>query len=97
MKAVALVACVALLAGCFGYNSSAKRWSYVGDSILVVGGGAAIGVATSTTNPKCTATDGVCPYYPPVSGSMIGGIVLVAAGLAGIIYNITRPTVKTSR
>src|SRR5438093_5964747 len=41
MKVMALVACFAL--GCFGYNSSAKRWAYVGDTILVIGGAAAIG------------------------------------------------------
>jgi len=41
MRVVSLVLCVALLAGCFGYNSSAKGWSYVGDAILIAGGAAA--------------------------------------------------------
>jgi hypothetical protein len=97
MKAVALLACIALLAGCFGYNSSAKKWAYVGDGILIVGGGAAIAAEETSTTEKCTSTTGICPYHSPVSGAMIVGIVLVTAGLAGILYNITRAPVKTSR
>jgi len=97
MKAVAVLACLALLAGCFGYNSSAKKWAYVGDTVLVVGGGTAIGLDVTSSPDKCTSTTGICPYNAPVGGAMIAGIVLVTAGLAGIIYNVTRAPVKTSR
>src|SRR5213078_4192689 len=34
----ALMACALLLGGCFGYNKSAKRWAYVGDTVLLLGG-----------------------------------------------------------
>ncbi|HEY1558709.1 MAG TPA: hypothetical protein VGF94_27995 [Kofleriaceae bacterium] len=97
MKASALVACIALLAGCFGYNSGAKKWAYVGDAILIAGGGAAIAADETSTTPKCTATDGVCEYHAPVGGALVAGVVLVTAGLVGIIYNLTRSEVKTSR
>jgi hypothetical protein len=97
MKAVALVACVALLSGCFGYNSSAKKWAYVGDTVLIIGGGAAIGAEAVSKPDKCMPVmGGTCPYNAPVSGGMIAGIVLVTAGLAGIIYNVTRAPVKTN-
>ena len=92
MKAIAL-ACA--LAGCFGYNSGAKKWSYVCDSILIVGGGAAIGADLATRPPPCTGPN--CPYMSKVDGGLVAGIVLVTAGLVGIVINATRPTVKTSR
>ncbi|HUJ63409.1 MAG TPA: hypothetical protein VLX92_33150 [Kofleriaceae bacterium] len=95
MRAVAIVACIALLAGCFGYNSSAKKWSYVGDAVLIVGGGAAIGADQATKPGKCTGTD--CPYAPPISGGLVIGAVLVVAGVVGILINATRADVKTSR
>ena len=97
MKAVALVACIAVLAGCFGYNSSAKKWAYVGDTVLMVGGAATIAVDVTSTPDKCTSMTGICPYNAPVGGAMIAGIVLVTAGLVGIVYNATRAEVKTSR
>jgi hypothetical protein len=97
MKAVALVACIALITGCFGYNSSAKKWAYVGDSVLIVGGAATIAVDVTSSPEKCTATTGICPYNAPVGGAMIAGIVLVTAGVIGMLYNATRTEVKTSR
>ena len=41
-RVVAPLVAAALTAGCLGYNPSAKRWAYVGDTILVVGGGGVI-------------------------------------------------------
>jgi hypothetical protein len=96
MKAVALVACLALLAGCFGYNSPAKKWAYVGDGLLIAGGGVALAADVTSSPEKCTSTTGACPYNAPVGGAMVAGIVLVTAGLVGIIYNATRASVKTS-
>ncbi|MFT3694593.1 MAG: hypothetical protein QM831_15700 [Kofleriaceae bacterium] len=96
MKWVSAVLCVALLSGCFGYNSSSKGWAYVGDSILIVGGGAAIGYDVTQNKPEaCEGTS--CPYHSQIRGGMVVGAVLVAAGLFGIIFNATRDNVKTSR
>ena len=92
VKAIAL-ACV--LAGCFGYNSGAKKWSYVGDGILVVAGGAAIGADLATRPPPCSGA--TCPYMSKVDGGLVAGAMLVTAGVIGIVINATRPTVKTSR
>ena len=86
------------LTGCFGYNPSAKRWSYVGDTVLILGGGGAIagGVLTKDDPAPC-APGTMCPYESPVSGAMVAGAALVVAGVIGIIVNATRPNVKTSR
>jgi hypothetical protein len=92
---VALLAVVALLTGCFGYNSSAKKWAYVGNSVLIVGGAASIALAIDN-KPAPTGT-GVAVYQEPFNGGLVGGVLLVAAGVFGIIFNITRDTVKTSR
>lgn len=83
--------------GCFGYNKSAKRWSYVGDSVLILGGGGAIAgdLLTKETQPPCMGRD--CPYEKPFSGALVAGAILVTAGIFGIVLNATRPTVKTSR
>jgi hypothetical protein len=83
--------------GCFGYNKSAKRWSYVGDSVLILGGGGAIAadVLTKTEAPPCMGS--ACPYESPITGAMVAGTMLVTAGLVGIVINATRPNVKTSR
>ncbi len=103
MRGVALLALSAFLAtgsGCFGYNPSAKKWAYVGNSVLIAGGGAAIASdfliedeGTSNVPMMTTGTD----YDPPFSGAILAGSMLVTAGLIGIIINATRPTVKTSR
>jgi hypothetical protein len=94
-RVVALVACATLVTGCFGYNSSAKKWAYVGDTVLVLGGGGAI-AADLLTHEKCEGTN--CPSFdPPFGGGAVAGAVLVTAGIVGIIFNATREPVKTSR
>ncbi len=95
MRLVSLVLCVALLAGCFGYNGSAKRWAYVGDVILIAGGGAAM--ALDQTNKPAACEGSSCPYQSPVRGGMVAGALLIGAGLLGIIFTATRDTVKSSR
>jgi hypothetical protein len=95
MTRAALVAWLALAGGCFGYNPSAKRWAYAGDTVLMLAGGGAI-AADVITREDCTGAR--CPMYtPPISGAIVAGAVLVTAGLVGIVINATRPTVKTSR
>ena len=95
MRLVSLVLCVALLAGCFGYNGSAKRWAYVGDVILIAGGGAAM--ALDQTNKPAACEGSSCPYQSPVRGGMVASALLIGAGLLGIIFTATRDTVKSSR
>lgn len=99
MRFVAAVAALAIaLPGCFGYNRSAKRWSYVGDTVLIVGGGGAIAADVLTKSDAAPCDMGkICPDESPVSGAIIVGAMLVTAGLVGILLNATRPTVKTSR
>jgi len=94
-RAIALIASITLLAGCFGYNRSAKRWSYVGDTVLLLGGGAAIAVDVTSKDTPCTGDS--CPYRSPIHGTLVGGVVLAAAGLFGLLFNATRDNVKTSR
>jgi hypothetical protein len=97
-RAIAVLATVTLLSGCFGYNRSAKRWSYVGDTVLLLAGGAAIAVDVTNKPQACMDTTTMpCPYESPVGGAMVAGVVLAAAGLFGMIFNATRPIVKTSR
>ncbi len=94
-RVVALVACAALLAGCFGYSNSAKKWSYVGDTVLILGGGGAI-AADLLTHEPCEGVS--CPDFdPPFGGGTVAGVVLVTAGIVGMIINATREPVKTSR
>lgn len=95
MRFVSLVLCVALASGCWGYNSSAKRWAYVGDAILMAGGGGAI--ALDLTNKPETCSGPNCPYDSPIRGGLVAGAVLVSAGLFGMLFNATRHEVKTSR
>lgn len=93
-RVVALVLCIALATGCFGYNSSAKKWSYVGNTMLILGGGGAI-AADLLTHESCEGVD--CNFDPPFGGGTVAGVVLVTAGIIGIVINATRGTVKTSR
>jgi hypothetical protein len=98
-RSLALVAVLAIgTTGCFGYNKSAKRWAYVGDTVLILGGGGAIAgdVLTKDDPPPCMPGT-VCPYESPISGAMVAGTLLATAGLVGLIINATRPTVKSSR
>jgi len=89
------VLCVTMLAGCFGYNSSAKKWAYVGDSLLILGGGGALAYGIED---KPTACEGAgCPYHSEIRGGMVAGALLIGAGLFGLLFNATREYVKSSR
>lgn len=94
-SALPLIASIALLTGCFGYNRPAKRWAYVGDTVLILGGGGAIALDLTSTEEPCTGDN--CTFESPISGAMVAGVVLVTAGLIGILLNVTRTNVKTSR
>lgn len=96
MRAVALLAIVTLVSGCFGYNPGAKKWAYVGNSALITAGGGAIAADVLTKPEPCAPTDNGC-YNPLVGGAMVAGVMLVTAGIVGIVINATRPEVKTSR
>lgn len=94
----ALVACALMATGCFGYNKSAKRWSYVGDTILLLGGGGVIAADVTSKDEPCMETTTMrCGYKPPFSGMLVTGVVLAAAGVFGYLFNATRDYVKTSR
>lgn len=83
------------LSGCWGYNSSAKGWSYVGDAVLIAGGGLAIGLDQATKPEACTGTG--CPTFTsPVGGGLILGAALVTAGVIGILFNATRTEVRAA-
>jgi hypothetical protein len=86
---------IALLAGCFGYSKPAKRWAYVGNGALILGGGGAIALDVTSKEEPCMGDN--CPYKPSIHGAMVAGVVLVTAGLVGILFNVTRDNVKTSR
>lgn len=99
---LAMTAVIALLSGslgCFGYNKSAKRWAYVGDAVLIAAGGATIALDVTTKGPPCMpdAMNNGCSYKSSISGAMVAGAVLAAAGVFGILFNATRDNVKTSR
>jgi hypothetical protein len=92
---IASITLLAPLGGCFGYNPSAKRWAYVGDTVLLLGGGAAIAVDATSKDEPCMGDN--CPYKSPIHGGLVAGVVLAAAGVVGILFNATRTNVKTSR
>jgi hypothetical protein len=98
-KAVALVVSLTLLAGCFGYNKSAKRWAYAGNAVLIAAGGATIALDVTSKDPPCMpdAMNNGCSYRSPIHGALIAGAVLAAAGIVGLFFNATRDNVKTSR
>lgn len=100
LKPTSALVAAALLSGCFGYNKSAKRWSYVGDTVLVLGGGGVIAadLATRDSGPCMPIMPNApCAYEAPLTGALVAGAVLAAAGIVGFVFNATRPTVKTSR
>jgi hypothetical protein len=101
-RLLAMTATVALLGGslgCFGYNPSARRWAYVADAILIAGGGATIALDVTGKPPPCMpdAMNNGCSYQSSISGAMVAGAVLAAAGVFGVLFNATRDNVKTSR
>jgi hypothetical protein len=94
-RVVALVACAALATGCFAYSPPAKKWAYVGDTMLLLGGAGAI-AADLLTHEPCEGVS--CPEFdPPFGGATVAGVVLVTAGIVGYVINATREPVKTSR
>lgn len=102
MRGVAIVLSAALLSGCFGYNSSSKKWAYAGNTLLMLGGGAAIAADVLTHETKMCPSPPVQGIYcndfsTPFGGAAVAGTLLVTAGIVGIIINATRPTVKTTR
>jgi hypothetical protein len=95
-RGVAAIAAIVALAcgGCFGYTRGAKGWSYVGDAVLIAGGGAAIALDETQTS---TCEGMGCPKYTaPVSGGIVAGTVLITAGIVGILLNATRPKAKSA-
>ena len=95
-RAIAALLCLALLAtGCFGYNKSAKRWSYVGDPCSCSrGGGGAIAADLLTKKPACMETATLKCDVPAagLAARMVAGrAARSAAGLcSAIIFNATR-------
>ena len=100
-RVVAVLALIACASGCFGYNKSAKRWAYAGNTVLILGGGGLIAADLLTKDSSPMTAPPMQPqmdkYSSPVSGGIIAGGLIVAAGVFGIIFNATRPNVKTSR
>ena len=97
-RTLAVLALVACASGCFGYNKSAKRWAYAGNTVLILGGGAAIAGDVLTKDSSGPAMPNTMDTYKqPVSGGIVAGALLAAAGLFGMIFNATRPNVKTTR
>ena len=95
MRGLALVACAALLSGCFAYDPGAKKWAYVGNTVMIAGGGGAI-ATDILTHERCEGTG--CPKpEPPFTGAAVVGVMLVTAGIIGLILTATREPVKTSR
>lgn len=92
-----MVAVAALASGCFGYNQSSKRWAYVGDTVLVLGGGGLIAGDLLTQEDCMPMPLAPCAYEAPISGALVAGAVLVVAGVVGMVVNATRANVKTSR
>ncbi|HLL24946.1 MAG TPA: hypothetical protein VK427_22585 [Kofleriaceae bacterium] len=97
-RALAVLALVACASGCFGYNKSAKRWAYAGNTVLILGGGAAIASDLLVKEDEAPVMAGMQePYKQPISAGIVAGALLVASGLFGMLINATRPNVKLSR
>lgn len=84
------------LTGCWGYNRSAKRWSYVGDVLLMGAGGGAIAADLTATEEPCSGT-GCRTYKAPFSGLLLAGALVATAGFVGILLTASRAEVKSSR
>jgi hypothetical protein len=99
LAVIAAIALATASSGCFGYNKSARRWAYVGDALLIAGGGAAIALDVTTKAAPCMpdAMNNGCSYRSSIDGGLVAGIVLATAGVFGILFNATRDDVKTSR
>lgn len=82
--------------GCFGYNRSAKRIAYVGDSALILAGGGTLAAELLLGGDDCEGMNCV-EAVSPITGPMVVGTMLVTAGLVGLLLNITRPIRKNSR
>jgi hypothetical protein len=96
--ALAALATAALLSGCFAYNKPAKKWAYVGDTLMMLGGGGLIALEVAGSQETCMpGPSTLCPYEAPIPGALVAGAVLVTAGIVGLVLNATRPEVKTSR
>lgn len=95
-RITALAIVLALLPACWGYNSSAKRWSYAGNAMLMAAGGGAIAADVTATAEPCAGT-GCQTYQPPFSGLLLAGALVAAAGFVGMLLTATRPEVKTTR
>ena len=94
---LALVVLTALVcSGCFGYNRSAKRTAYLGDTVLILGGGGTLAAELLLGEEDCEGMGCVEPISP-ITGPLVAGTMLVTAGLVGLVLNLTRPIVKTSR
>ncbi len=92
------LAILVLASGCFGYNRSAKRWAYAGDTVLILGGAGAIAGDLLTRSDRAPAVPNIQePYASPITGGLVAGAWLVVVGVVGIVLNATRPDVKTSR
>jgi hypothetical protein len=88
-RAIAIAMLPLLLAGCFGYNRSAKRWAYVGDTVLLLSGGGAVALDV-TSKPEPCMGDNCVRFTPPFGGAMVAGVLLASAGIIGILFNATR-------
>ena len=95
MRGLALVAAFAVWTGCFAYDPAAKKWAYTGDTLMMIGGGGAI-AADLLTHEPCEGV--ACPKFdPPFTGASVAGVMLITAGIIGIVFTATREPVKTSR
>ena len=76
-RVVAVLALVACASGCFGYNKSAKRWAYAGNTVLILGGGGIIAQDVLTKDSGGMMAMPMQPqmdkYSSPVSGGIIAG------------------------
>lgn len=87
---------ITMSTGCFGYNRSAKRTAYFGDALLLVGGSATVAAELLLGGDDCEGPT-CMEELSPITGPLVAGSVLITAGIVGLVLNLTRPNVKTSR